>query len=33
MTTIEVVDAAMCRSRGVCGPSVDPPLSRFAAAT
>lgn len=31
MTTIEVFDPAMCCSTGVCGPSVDPALSRFAA--
>jgi AhpD family alkylhydroperoxidase len=31
MTIIEVFDPAMCCSTGVCGPSVDPALSRFAA--
>lgn len=31
MTTIEVFDPAMCCPSGVCGPSVDPALSRFAA--
>lgn len=31
MTTIHVFDPAMCCSSGVCGPSVDPALSRFAA--
>lgn len=31
MTTIEVFDPAMCCSTGVCGPTVDPALSRFAA--
>ena len=30
-TTIEVFDPAMCCSTGVCGPSVDPVLPRFAA--
>lgn len=29
--TIEVFDPAMCCTTGVCGPSVDPALSRFAA--
>ena len=28
---IEVFDPAMCCSTGVCGPSVDPSLARFAA--
>jgi len=28
---IEVFDPAMCCSTGVCGPSVDPALARFAA--
>jgi len=31
MATIEVFDPAMCCSTGVCGPSVDPALSTFAA--
>lgn len=31
MKTIEVFDPAMCCSTGVCGPSVDPLLARFAA--
>lgn len=30
-TTIRVFDPAMCCSTGVCGPSVDPELARFAA--
>jgi AhpD family alkylhydroperoxidase len=30
MKTIEVFDPAMCCSTGVCGPSVDPALARFA---
>ncbi|MBK8693825.1 MAG: arsenite efflux transporter metallochaperone ArsD [Deltaproteobacteria bacterium] len=29
--TIRVFDPAMCCSSGVCGPSVDPELARFAA--
>ncbi len=29
--TIEVYDPAMCCPTGVCGPSVDPVLARFAA--
>lgn len=29
--TLRVFDPAMCCSTGVCGPSVDPELSRFAA--
>jgi AhpD family alkylhydroperoxidase len=29
--TLEVFDPAMCCSTGVCGPSVDPRLARFAA--
>lgn len=29
--TIRVFDAAMCCSSGVCGPSIDPDLARFAA--
>ena len=31
MTTIRVFDPAMCCATGVCGPSVDPKLARFAA--
>ena len=31
MTKITVFDPAMCCSTGVCGPSVDPELVRFAA--
>ena len=31
MTTIRVFDPAMCCSTGICGPSVDPQLARFAA--
>lgn len=31
MTTVHVFDPAMCCSSGVCGPSVDPQLARFAA--
>ncbi|MFO0816503.1 MAG: arsenite efflux transporter metallochaperone ArsD [Pirellulales bacterium] len=31
MTTIHVYDRPMCCSTGVCGPSVDPVLPRFAA--
>ncbi len=31
MTTIRVFDPAMCCSTGVCGPSIDPELARFAA--
>jgi hypothetical protein len=31
MTTIHVFDPAMCCSTGVCGPSVDPQLTRFSA--
>lgn len=31
MTKIQVFDPAMCCSTGVCGPSVDPTLPRFAA--
>ena len=30
-TVLEVFDPAMCCSTGVCGPSVDPTLARFAA--
>lgn len=31
MTTLQVFDRPMCCSTGVCGPSVDPVLPRFAA--
>lgn len=31
MTAIEVFDPAMCCSTGVCGPTVEPHLARFAA--
>jgi AhpD family alkylhydroperoxidase len=31
MNTVRVFDPAMCCSSGVCGPSVDPQLARFAA--
>ncbi len=31
MTTVRVFDPAMCCSTGICGPSVDPELARFAA--
>ena len=31
MTEIRVFDPAMCCSTGICGPSVDPKLVRFAA--
>ena len=31
MTRVEVFDPPMCCSTGVCGPSVDPALVRFAA--
>ena len=31
MTNVQVFDPAMCCSTGVCGPSVDPQLVRFAA--
>ena len=31
MTKLQVFDPAMCCSTGVCGPSVDPVLPRFAA--
>lgn len=31
MTVLQVFDPAMCCSTGVCGPSVDPTLPRFAA--
>jgi hypothetical protein len=30
-TQLEVFDPPMCCSTGICGPSVDPALSRFAA--
>ena len=30
MKTLEIFDPAMCCSTGVCGPSVDPELARFA---
>lgn len=30
MTVLQVFDPAMCCSTGVCGPSVDPTLPRFA---
>lgn len=30
MVSVEVFDPAMCCSTGVCGPSVDPALARFA---
>ena len=30
MKTIEIFDKPMCCSTGVCGPSVDPVLARFA---
>lgn len=30
-TTVRVFDPAMCCSTGVCGPSIDPALARFAA--
>jgi AhpD family alkylhydroperoxidase len=30
VVTVEVFDPAMCCSTGVCGPSVDPALARFA---
>lgn len=32
MSKIEIFDPAMCCSTGVCGPSVDPDLTRLAAA-
>ena len=32
MAKLEIFDPAMCCSTGVCGPSVDPELSRVAAA-
>ena len=31
MSVVQVFDPAMCCSSGVCGPSVDPKLARFAA--
>jgi AhpD family alkylhydroperoxidase len=31
MTKLEIFDPPMCCSTGVCGPSVDPSLARFAA--
>ncbi len=31
MAAVRVYDAAMCCSTGICGPSVDPQLARFAA--
>lgn len=31
MSTMKIFDPAMCCSTGVCGPSVDPRLARFAA--
>jgi hypothetical protein len=31
MAKLQVYDPAMCCSTGVCGPTVDPALSRFAA--
>jgi hypothetical protein len=31
MITLRVFDPAMCCSSGVCGPSIDPQLARFAA--
>ncbi len=30
MTTLRVFDPALCCSTGVCGPTVDPDLARFA---
>jgi len=32
MKKVEIFDPAMCCSTGVCGPSVDPELTRVAAA-
>ncbi|MFY3793310.1 arsenite efflux transporter metallochaperone ArsD [Ureibacillus sp. MALMAid1270] len=32
MTKVEIFDPAMCCSTGVCGPSVDPNLTRVASA-
>lgn len=31
MSSLEIYDPAMCCSTGVCGPSVDPALTQFAA--
>lgn len=31
MASVEIFDPAMCCSTGVCGPSVDPALTQFAA--
>jgi hypothetical protein len=31
MITVRVFDPAMCCSTGICGPSIDPQLARFAA--
>jgi Arsenical resistance operon protein ArsD len=31
VTSVKVFDPAMCCSTGVCGPSIDPDLARFAA--
>ncbi len=31
MSSIRIFDPAMCCSTGICGPSVDPQLARFAA--
>jgi hypothetical protein len=31
MVSVEIYDPAMCCSTGVCGPSVDPALTQFAA--
>ena len=31
MIAVRVFDPAMCCSTGICGPSVDPKLARFAA--
>lgn len=31
MASVEIYDPAMCCSTGVCGPSVDPALTQFAA--
>ena len=32
MNKVEIFDPAMCCSTGVCGPSVDPELTRVASA-
>ncbi|MRX72741.1 arsenite efflux transporter metallochaperone ArsD [Bacillus lacus] len=32
MSRVEIFDPAMCCSTGVCGPSTDPELTRFASA-